>query len=304
MDNLIPENLDKFDKQFHDTMEVLTTSLVTYGLDFISAIIVLVVGWWLSDICKKMVAKTLSRIKNADATLVNFISSAVRYAILIVTLIAVLARFGVQTTSLIAVLGAAGLAIGLALQGTLSNVAAGVMLLLFRPYRIGQYVDIGGKSGTVRDLDLFTTELDMIDNVHITIPNSNIWGSPITNYSHNTNRRMDLDIAVGYNEDINSVLDVLRTIVNKDKRILHDKGPEFFVKTLGEASMILTARFWTKNSDYWAVKFAMNQALKETLQSEGIDIFPAKVTILTDKAPKNTKTKAKTKTKSKKIKKA
>ncbi len=275
MENFVPTNMDEFDKQLHDSVEVIVSGTLQYGGDVVAAIIVFIIGWWLAVFAEKFVARALSRIKNADTTLVNFISTAVRYGIMVVTIIAVLARFGVQTTSLIAVLGAAGLAIGLALQGTLSNVAAGVMLLLFRPYRIGHFVSVAnGLSGTVRNLGLFTTELSMADHVQIIVPNNSIWGAAITNFSANPTRQMDIDIIIGYGDDADKVLSVMDKVVNAEKRVLHEKEPSFFIKTLNETSMTLTARFATKNSEFWATKFAVHKALKEAFLEEGIDIPP------------------------------
>jgi small conductance mechanosensitive channel len=230
-----------------------------------------------------MIAKTLSGItrrsltksKHVDEMLSGFFAKLVKYLVMAVDIIAVLNQFGVQTTSLIAVLGAAGLAIGLALQGTLSNVAAGVMLLIFRPFKIGQYVEIGGQGGTVKELSLFTTELATPDNVQVIMPNASVWGSPVVNYSHHDTRRIDFILGISYDDDIDKALAAAKHVVDAEARVLPDPEPMFVVSELADSSVNLIARIWVNAPDYWAVKFDLTKRFKEHLEAEGLSIpFP------------------------------
>lgn len=251
-------------------------SLLTYyGLRVIAGIAILIVGWMIAKSLSGITRRTLSKSEHVDEMLSGFFSKLVKYLVMAVVIIAVLNQFGVQTTSLIAVLGAAGLAIGLALQGTLSNVAAGVMLLIFRPFKIGHYVDIGGKGGTVKDVSLFTTELATPDNVQIIMPNSSVWGSAIMNYSHHETRRIDFILGISYGDDMDKALAAAKQVVDGEARVLPDPEPLFVVSELADSSVNLIARVWVNASDYWDVKFALTKQFKQHLEAEGITIpFP------------------------------
>lgn len=266
------------DEQFSQILEQVLTVLATYGLDVLAAFVILFAGWWFSNWTRRFLQNRLTKSGKLDLMLVSFASSFVKYAILAFTITAVLNQFGVQTTSLVAVLGAAGLAIGLALQGTLSNVAAGVMLLVFRPFRVGDFVEVAGVGGTVKDVSLFITEMSSPDNIQITIPNGQIWGNVIRNYSINDTRRLDLAVGVGYSSGLNHAFKVIQEAMKKDPRILMDPAPSTMLTSLGASSLDLTVRCWTKTADYWAVRFDLLKAVKETLDAEGIEIpFPQQV---------------------------
>ncbi len=199
----------------------------------------------------------------------------VKYAIIAFVVIAVLNQFGIQTTSLIAVFGAAGLAVGLALQGTLSNVAAGVMLLIFRPFSIGQYVQVAGTGGTVRSLNLFTTELATPDNVHIVVPNAAIWGSTVLNYSYHSTRRLEWMLGISYGDDIGQAMQCIHAVLDGDDRILSDPETLVAVAELADSSVNIVVRAWVKSEDYWSVKFDLTRAFKEAFDAKGISIpFP------------------------------
>ena len=187
-------------------------------------------------------------------------------------MIAVLSQFGVETTSFIAVLGAAGLAVGLALQGTLSNVAAGVMLLLFRPFKIGDYIEGGGLAGTVKSISLFVTELATPDNVQIIAPNSQLWGSAIKNYSFHPTRRVEILIGIAYEDDIDKALAAIVDEVKKDSRVLADPAPMAAVTGLGDSSVNFTVRVWCNAADFWALKFDLTKKLKNRMDAENITI--------------------------------
>jgi len=249
----------------------LITILTTYGLDVLGAIIILIIGNFIS----KKVPQTLTKImdkRGIDKTVVNFLGSLARMSILIVTLLLVLAQFGVQTASLIAVLGAAGLAIGLALQGTLSNVAGGVMLLMFRPMRVGDFVEAAGYSGTVQAVNLFTTELATPDNVQILLPNASVWGSAIRNFSFHKTRRVDFVMGISYEDDINKAMDVFKGLIAADERAHKTPEPVVVVSNLGDSSVDITIRVWCDAGNYWPLKFDLTKAFKEGLDGAKINI--------------------------------
>ncbi|MEQ8355523.1 MAG: mechanosensitive ion channel [Kiloniellaceae bacterium] len=246
--------------------------VTTYGLSVIGAIVILIVGFVVAGWVRGSVRSALSKVSKVDETLRGFFSSLAYYAVVIFTVIAVLAQFGVQTTSFIAVIGAAGLAIGLALQGTLSNVAAGVMLLLFRPFRVGDYIEGGGLAGTVKSISLFITELATPDNVQIIAPNSELWGSAIKNYSFHPTRRVDLAIGIAYEDDIESALAAIVDEVKKDSRALADPAPMAAVTDLGDSSVNFTVRVWCNAADFWPMKFDLTKNLKNRMDAENISI--------------------------------
>jgi small conductance mechanosensitive channel len=210
-----------------------------------------------------------------DETLKPFLAKLVWYVIMIFVLVAVLNQFGVQTTSLIAVLGAAGLAIGLALQGTLANVASGVMLLFLRPFNVGDYVDAGGIAGTVVEIGLFNTEIMTRDGLCLIVPNKIIWESPITNFTRNPTRRFDLPVGIGYDDDADGALKLLMGLMRDDARVLDDPEPLVMVTGLGDNAVLLNLRGWTDTDDYWAAVWDLNGAIKAELQKAGYSIpFP------------------------------
>lgn len=258
-----------------ETLQHLITMLTEYGLNVAGALAILIIGWSLSKWAERMTRKALSRSSRIDLTLTGFLSSMVKYLVLVFTVIAVLNQFGVQTASLIAVLGAAGLAIGLAMQGTLSNIAAGVMLLVFRPFKIGDYVEVSGQSGTVNSINLFVTELTTPDNKQIIVPNSNIWGQSVVNYSYHATRRLDLEIGISYGDDIDQAIRVVNEMLDAESRALKDPAPMIAVANLGASSVDLTIRVWVNAGDYWPLKFDLTKRLKQTFDARGIGIpFP------------------------------
>ncbi len=277
-----------------DAMTIATA----YGLNIITAAVILIVGWWFSGKAAAAIRKMLRKAPWMDDTLLPLAGTVVKYTIIIITILAVLDRFGVETTSIIAVLGAAGLAIGLALQGTLSNVAAGVMLLVLRPFRVGDAIEVAGQAGTVKKIDLFTVELHSANNVFISIPNSTVWNSTIVNYSRNPTRRIDLTIGIGYDDDIDCAMKVLEDILSADERILSDPAPMTAVKALGESSVDLAVRAHTKTADYWAVQFELQKTIKQRFDAEKISIpYPQRdIHMIGEKAPAAKKTTTRRKT--------
>lgn len=260
------------EKSVQEAIDTAIEVVATYGLDVLGAIVILVIGLMLAGWAQRAANRALSRFQRFDATVRAFFASLVRYLIIIVTMLAVLNRFGVQTTSLIAVLGAAGLAVGLALQGTLSNLAAGVMLLIFRPFNVGDYIEVDGQGGSVQALTLFVTELNTPDNVRIVVPNSRIWGSPIRNYSFNPTRRVDLTIGIAYEDDIGKAMDAIHQVIGADSRAHADPKPLVAVAELADSSVNLVVRTWCAAGDYWPLKFDLTRAIKEKLDAESISI--------------------------------
>ncbi len=253
---------------------------VEMAINVALAIAILIGALWASKFAKKQIIKIGFKYEELDDTLFLFLASLARYAILAIALTFILSRFGIQTTSLVALLGAAGLAIGLALQGTLSNLAAGVMLLGFRPFKIGDFVDVGGHSGTVKAITLFTTEIATVDNIQITIPNGDIWASSITNYSYYDKRRCDLVIGVSYDTDLKKAEAALLKVINAEKRRLTDPEPFVKVTNLGDSSVDFSVRVWVMASDYFAMKCDLLREIKEEFDRQSIDIpFPTAVRI-------------------------
>lgn len=269
--------LDQLPPEIREHLDALLPTFVEHGLSMLSAILILIAGFWFAGRTRMWTIGALRRVPGIDEMLQNFFGTMVRYLVLIFTLLAVLAKFGVQTASLIALLGAAGLAVGLALQGTLSNVAAGVMLLIFRPFRAGHYVEVGGIAGTVKLLSLFTTELATPDNVQIFVPNSQIWGQALRNFSFHPTRRVDFSFGISYGDDIGKAMEAIRDVFEADPRCL--KEPELFmgVGNLGDSSVDITVRVWSATADYWPLKFELTRQVKERFDREGITIpFPAR----------------------------
>jgi small conductance mechanosensitive channel len=251
----------------HDAFTAAISYVTTYGLSVLGGFIILVVGWTVAGWASKAVDAALGRFQRFDLTLRRFIASVVRYVILTFTCLAVLSQFGVQTTSVIAVFGAAGLAIGLALQGTLANLAAGVMILLFRPFKIGDDVDAGGSRGRVESIDLFTTELRTADNVQLLVPNGKIWGTPVINYSFHQTRRLDLKLVIDGAFDIDRAIRTVRDTLAKDSRTLQSPPPAVTVAEIGESTTTLTAQAWCKGADHDDLETTLMKSVKDALQA-------------------------------------
>lgn len=286
METQIDELTKNLQNMNQDTVDQIMTGVTTYGMDVLGAVLILIAGWMFAGWVHKRLRNGLLRFKAVDEMLAGFFAALAKYAVLIFTVIAVLSQFGVETTSLIAVFGAAGLAIGLALQGTLSNIAAGVMMLLLRPFKVGDYITTGGNGGTVKALGLFTTELATPDNVKIVIPNNKIWGDSITNYSAHDKRRMDLVYGISYDDDINKAFSIIEKELKAEKRVLADPLPQTMVSNLGDSSVDITARIWVASSDYWAVKFDLTKLIKEKLEAGGCSIpFPQRTVHMIQSPP-------------------
>lgn len=248
--------------------------LSIYGLKILGALAILAIGVWASKTLTKIVKKLMKR-SNIDDTLISFGGNIVYVLMLGFVIIASLSTLGVETTSLAAVIAAAGLAIGLALQGSLSNFAAGVMIIGFRPFKLGDYVDAAGVSGTVDDISIFTTTLKTPDNKLVIVPNASITSDPITNYSAQETRRIDFVFGIGYDDDIKKAKKVLEKIVTSDERVLKDPAPVIGVKELADSSVNFVVRPWVNTADYWSTYFDITEQVKLQFDKEGISIpFP------------------------------
>lgn len=263
----------------------LVTLLTFWGMRLISALAILIAGWVIGN----FVSKRIKNLNKLDNTLKSFLGGLAKYTIVAIAFVAVLGQLGIQTASLLAVLGAAGLAIGLALQGTLSNVAAGVMLLILRPFNVGDYIETGSIQGTVKSLSLFATELSTTDNLHIFAPNSQIWNSEIINFNRNKQRRFDLINGISYDSDIDKAIKAIKSVIEKDKRIVTTAGkePKYYVSSLGDSAVNVGIRYWTATSDHLQTKWDLTKATKEALDKEKISIpFPTRTLEFTDESLK------------------
>jgi len=250
-------------------------ALVILGTNLVIGLLILIAGWVLGNYAQASIKK----INKLDGTLKTFLGGLAKYAIFVLSIVTILQQFGMETASLLAVLGAAGLAIGLALQGTLSNVASGVMLLILRPFNVGDFITSGSISGTVKSLGLFATELSTSENIYIFVPNSKLWNADIQNFSRNITRRQDLVFGISYNDDINKAFKTIEKAISKDERISKTAGkePQIMVTGLGESSVDITLRIWSKTSDAWDLKVETHKAVKEALDKAGITIpFPTR----------------------------
>jgi small conductance mechanosensitive channel len=246
----------------------------TYGLKVLGAIVILVVGYLLAKTVKQVITKVLTKSK-IEPTLISFASHLSYIAILTFVFLAVLNTLGVATTSFVAVIGAAGLAVGLALQGSLANFASGVLLILFRPVKVGDYIEGAGVAGTVEEIQIFATKLATPDNKTIIIPNAKLTGDNITNYSSKGTRRVDMTIGISYDADIDKARKIVADILAKDERVLEEPETAIFVSELADSSVNFTVRPWTNVADYWGVRFDTLEAVKKAFDKAGVGIpFP------------------------------
>jgi small conductance mechanosensitive channel len=260
--------------------------LIEYGPKVVGVLVALLVGWIVAGWLEGAVRKSLEK-RNFDATLTRFFSKMARYLILIGVVLGCLGVFGIQTASFAAVLAAAGFAIGLAFQGTLGNFSAGVMLLVFRPFKVGDFVEVNTETGTCEHIDLFTCEFRTLDNKKLIIPNSAVFGSTITNYTGYETRRVDIDVGAEYSADVDATRKALEGATANIPGMLKEPAPQVFLKALGGSSVDWQVRVWCKTADYWDVWQATTQACKASLDAAGIGIpFPQQDVHLDDEVVK------------------
>lgn len=260
-------------EDINNLQETIMPYLVEYGLDMVGAILILIVGWIVANWIQKRIVTAGRKSEKLDETLTTIFGKTAKVIVMVVVLIAVLQQFGVQTASLLAVVGAAGLAIGLAWQGTLSDIAAGIMILIMRPFKIGDAVEVAGTSGVIDEIGLVLTRMHTFDNVAIHMPNSDIWGSKIMNYAQNDNRRVDMVIGFSYDDDIDLAKRTIEEVLSQDDRILNDPAPQVAVSELGGSSVNVIVRPWTKKENYWPLKFDLTERIKKRFDEVGLN-FP------------------------------
>jgi small conductance mechanosensitive channel len=244
----------------------------------LTACLILFVGFWFAGLMSRQIRNLLPRTRRVDNTLAPLLSQIVRYGIIVVTVVISLSQFGIQTTSILAVLGAAGLAIALALQGTLSNIASGVMLIWLRPFRVGEYVDAEGTAGTIIEVGLFATELKTYDGIFIFVPNSRLWDARITNYSRQATRMVETKISIAYDSSLPKAREVLMDVA-KDPRVLSEPAPMVFVAALGASSVDLVMRTWVMSPDWWRTNVDFHERAKLAFDAAGIEIPYGKLDI-------------------------
>ncbi|MCB1439833.1 MAG: mechanosensitive ion channel [Nitratireductor sp.] len=249
--------------------------IVSYAFSLLGALLLIIGGFVVAGLLKRWTQASLGRLNRNDATLNQFLSNVVQYGVLILVGVMVLGQFGVQTASILAALGAAGLAIGLALQGTLQNIAAGVMLLVLRPFKVGDFIDASGIDGVVEEVGLFATQMRTPDGRFLFAPNSQLWNKSIINFSRNKSRRNDLEVGIGYDDDIDETEAILIKLASEDERVKDSPAPETYVSTLGDSAVSVTLRYWTNTSDYWKTSLDLRKRAKQALDQAGISIpFP------------------------------
>jgi small conductance mechanosensitive channel len=267
---------------FQNNQEIM----ISYGIKFIAAIFIFIIGKWLSKLVSNTLAKVMAH-RGVDKTVSSFVASIIYGLLFTMTIIIAVSHIGVNTTSFVAVLGAAGLAVGLALQGSLSNFASGVLLILFRPFKAGDFVEVAGVAGVVEEVLIFSTKLKTGDNKTVIIPNGSIAGGTITNYSAKPTRRIDLIIGVSYDANLSQTKEILAKVVAADERVLEEPGVTIGVSELADSSVNLVVRPWVKASDYWPTYFALLENIKVALDEAGIEIPYPQMSVHMNKEEKN-----------------
>ena len=265
--------------------------LYHFGKVLVMAVVALGIAWLLSRICKRLIRASMLKLMKQDESLGNILANMAGTLIWVLGAMVVLDLFGVNTASILTVLGAAGLAVGLAMKDSLSNIAAGLMLLFMRPYKVGDYVECGNISGTIMEMGLFTTILKTFDGVFISAPNSAIFGNPIKNYSRNPFRRADITVGIAYGDSLPQALEVLNELLKNNEFVEQEPAPQVLVAELADSSVNLTLRYWAKTADYWNAYWAIKKDLKMVIEKAGLNIpFPQRVVTMIQPAAKGEKT--------------
>lgn len=250
-------------------------TVIELSYNLILAFVIFIASSLIARAIRKTIQNTNSKLKKLDATLIPIFSTVASYVVYIIGGVFILDIFGVNTASLIALVGAAGLAIGLALKDTLSNIAAGIMLLILRPFRTGDFIECGPTQATVREINLFTTVLETVDGLYIASPNSVLWGGSIKNFTRNGKRRMDIVVGISYSDSINEGFAVLEKLAENESRLLSDPAPQIMVVSMMDSAVNIQLRAWAKNEDYWPTYWDLNKQVKESIEESGLTIpFP------------------------------
>ncbi|MHC6224174.1 mechanosensitive ion channel family protein [Pseudomonas sp. X10] len=252
------------------TSQTWVPLIMEYGSRVLLALLTLAIGWWVTNKLSERLGRLVG-LRNADMALQSFISSLANIVLKILLVVSVASMIGIETTSFVAAIGAAGLAIGLALQGSLANFAGGVLILLFRPFRLGDWIEAQGVSGTVDSIQIFHTVLRTGDNKTVIMPNGSLSNGIITNYNRQPTRQVVFDVGVDYDADLQKARDVLLELA-KDPRVLSEPAPQAVVSSLGDSSITVSLRVWVNTPDYWGMLFRLNEQARDRLKAEGIDI--------------------------------
>lgn len=269
MENKVNEVSGKFASYIPDNIVEILSG---YAFSLLMALLVFLVGKWVARKVTNLLVSLLRKTNGMDETLVKFLENIVYYILMVVVIITAVSELGIETTSFMAILGAAGLAIGLALQGSLANFASGVMIILFKPFKVGDVITAGGVTGSVSEVSIFNTIMITPDNQKVIVPNAAITSGSITNINANPTRRVDLVVGIGYDDDIKKAKNVLNSIVEADARVLKEQGITVAVSELADSSVNFVVRAWVKTPDYWGVKFDLTENIKVTFDKEGISI--------------------------------
>jgi small conductance mechanosensitive channel len=272
----LEKNIDNITKDITSYIpDNIVEILGSYAFSLVMALLIFIIGKWAVNKIVTLLGKVLRKVKGMDETLIKFLENIVYYALMIVVLLTALGKLGVETTSFLAILGAAGLAIGLALKDSLGNFASGVMIIMFKPFKVGDVVTAAGVTGSVSEVGIFNSVFTTPDNQKIIIPNGAITSGSITNINANDTRRVDLVVGIGYEDDIKKTKDVLNDIISSHEKVLLNKGITVAVSELADSSVNFVVRAWVKTPDYWDVKFALTETIKLRFDAEGISIpFP------------------------------
>ena len=276
MEKELEKNIDNITKDITSYIpDNIVEILGSYAFSLVMALLIFIIGKWAVNKIVTLLGKVLRKVKGMDETLIKFLENIVYYALMIVVLLTALGKLGVETTSFLAILGAAGLAIGLALKDSLGNFASGVMIIMFKPFKVGDVVTAAGVTGSVSEVGIFNSVFTTPDNQKIIIPNGAITSGSIININAHDTRRVDLIVGIGYNDDIKKTKDVLNDIITSNEKVLLDKGITVAVSELADSSVNFVVRAWVKTPDYWDVKFALTETIKLRFDAEGISIpFP------------------------------
>ena len=276
MEKELEKNIDNITKDITSYIpDNIVEILGSYAFSLVMALLIFIIGKCAVNKIVALLGKVLRKVKGMDETLIKFLENIVYYALMIVVLLTALGKLGVETTSFLAILGAAGLAIGLALKDSLGNFASGVMIIMFKPFKVGDVVTAAGVTGSVSEVGIFNSVFTTPDNQKIIIPNGAITSGSITNINANDTRRVDLVVGIGYEDDIKKTKDVLNDIISSHEKVLLDKGITVAVSELADSSVNFVVRAWVKTPDYWDVKFALTETIKLRFDAEGISIpFP------------------------------
>jgi small conductance mechanosensitive channel len=269
MENKVNEVSGKFASYIPDNIVEILSG---YAFSLVMALLIFMIGKWVARRVTNLLVKVLRKVNGMDETLVKFLENIVYYVLMIVVIITAVSELGIETTSFMAILGAAGLAVGLALQGSLANFASGVMIILFKPFKVGDIITAAGVTGSVNEVSIFNTIMITPDNQKVIVPNAAITSGSITNINANATRRVDLVVGIGYDDDIKKAKNVLNSIVEADQRVLKEQGITVAVSELADSSVNFVVRAWVKTPDYWDVKFDLTENIKVTFDKEGISI--------------------------------